>query len=394
MSGPLEGVVIVDFTQLVQGPYATQILGDMGAEILKVEPPGGDWLRRFSLKNLYMEGESVSFLAFNRNKRSMTINLKHPDSLAVIQRLVARADVVVENFRPGVMDRLGIGYEALSKINPRIIYAASSGFGQTGPYVKRPGQDLLIQAMTGLPHLNGRKDEPPVAVGMGLADLNASLHIVMGVLAALYEREQSGKGQRVDVNLYSSLLAIVTQEMTSYLNGGGKPERSNSGNNPAPYNGAPYGIYPTADTHIAIGMNALNKLTGLMGIAGYEHLDGNNVLENRDETNRIMADVFKTKTTQEWLDILLAEDIWCAPLYDFEDVENDPQVAENQMIISYDHPKAGAVRTLGIPIKFSETPGEINRPAPLMGEHNAEMLREFGGYTDEEIAEMQARGVL
>jgi len=394
MSGPLQGVIIMDFTQLLQGPYATQILGDLGAEIIKIEPPGGDWMRRFSLKNEYLAGESVSFLCFNRNKRSLSINLKNAEALKVIQRMVARADVVVENFRPGVMERLGLGYETLAAINPRIVYCASSGFGQSGPYVTRPGQDLLIQAMSGLPYLNGRRDEPPVAVGVGIADIAACLHIVYGILAALYNRERTGCGQRVDVNLYNSLLSIVAQEFTAYLNGAGLPERSAAGNNPAVYNGAPYGLYRTADTYIAIAMNPLNKLCRLMGIEGYEHLDSNNVRESRDDIHRKLASVFTRRTTQEWLDILLAEDIWCGPVYTFADVENDPQVAANEMILTYDHPKAGTVKVLGIPVRFSETPGMITRPAPLVGEHNAELLREFGGYTDEEIRMLEELGIV
>ena len=167
MSGPLDGVVVLDFTQLLQGPYATQILGDMGAEILKIEPPAGDWMRKFALGNLYLSGESVSFLAFNRNKRSVCINLKQAEGVEAIKQLAARADVIIENFRPGVMERLGIGYETLSAINPRLIFCSSSGWGSSGPYVSRPGQDLLVQAMTGLPFLNGKDDDPPVGIGLG-----------------------------------------------------------------------------------------------------------------------------------------------------------------------------------------------------------------------------------
>jgi crotonobetainyl-CoA:carnitine CoA-transferase CaiB-like acyl-CoA transferase len=394
MSGPLHGVTILDFTQLLQGPYATMMLGDLGAEIIKVEPPTGDWMRKFSSSNLYLGGESVSFMAFNRNKRSLTINLKHAQGIDVIKRLVGNADVVIENFRPGVMDRLGIGYETLKAINPRLIYCASSGFGQTGPYVKRPGQDLLIQSMTGLPYLNGRRDDPPVAAGFGIADISACLHIVYGVLAALFSRERTGCGQRVDVNLYNSLLTFVNQDISTYLNGGGLPVRPNSGNNPAPYNGAPYGLYPTTDGYIAIAMNPVNKLAALLGLEGYEHLNSNNVLENRDDINRAFSDAFRQRSTQAWLEILLAEDIWCAPVYTFEDVERDPQVAENHMIISFEHPTAGIVRTMGIPVKFDGTPGGIRYPSPLLGQHTAELLQEFGSYSAEDIAAMQGRGVI
>ncbi len=393
MSGPLSGIIVLDLTQLVQGPFATQILGDLGAEILKIEPPKGDWLRGFAIDNYYIGGESVSFLGFNRNKRSITVNLKDPAGIDAIKRLASKADVVVENFRPGVIDRLGISYEQLAAINPRLIYCASSGFGQTGPYVERPGQDLLIQAMTGIPWLTGKRDDLPVVPGVSLADLAAGLHIVYGVLAALYSREQTGKGQRVDVNLYSSLLTFLQQEMSLLLNGGRAPERSSSGI-PNAYTGAPYGLYQTADGFIAIGMNPLNKLAALLGVEGYENVTSNNVMENRDAIHDELAAGFLSRSASEWLDLLLKEDIWCSPVYNLSEVEFDPQVAENHMITSYEHPTAGKVRAVGIPIQFSETPGTVNRPAPLLGEHTDAILKTFGDYSDAEITELKRRGVV
>ncbi len=394
MSGPLNGVVVLDFTQLLQGPYATQMLGDMGAEILKIEPPAGDWMRKFALGNLYLAGESVSFLAFNRNKRSLCVNLKEVAGLEAIKQLVAHADIIIENFRPGVMDRLGIGYETLSAINPRLIFCSSSGWGDSGPYVSRPGQDLLVQAMSGLPFLNGRAGDPPVGIGLGIADIASALHIVYGVLAALYSRERTGKGQNVEVCLFNSLLTFVNQEMSAYLNGGGLPVRSGSGNNPAPYNGAPYGMYPTEDGYIAIAMNPVNKLADLMGLTGYEQLSSNNVMDNRDVINREFTAVFRQRTTAAWLELLLAADIWCAPVYTFADLEHDPQVAHNRMIVEYQHPTAGNVRTLGIPVQFSATPGDINRPAPLLGEHTNDILAEYGGYTREQLEVLRTQGVI
>ncbi len=392
MTGPLAGVVILDFTQLVQGPFATQIMGDLGAEIVKVEPPKGDWLRSWAMDNLYLEGESVSFLGFNRNKRSLTLDLKNPRGIEIVKRLIPNVDVVIENFRPGVMERLGLGYDTLAAINPRLIYCASSGFGRTGPYAARPGQDVLIQAMTGIPTLTGRADDPPTVPGVSLADLSAGLHIVYGTLAALYSREQTGQGQRVDVNLFNALLTFITQEMSFLLNGGQPPQRSASGI-PNPFTGAPYRIYQTADGHIAIGMNPLNKLARLLGVSGYEHIHSDNVMENRDAICEDLAQAFITRSTDEWLTILLAEDIWCAPVFNLTDLENDPQIAENQMITRYEHPTVGTVRGLGIPVKFSETPGAVRRPAPRRGEHSADLLREFGGYTADEIAALAESGV-
>ena len=389
MAGPLEGVLVVDFTQLMQGPFATQILGDLGATVIKIEPPKGDWSRHFSLLDLYKNDVSVSFLTFNRNKQSIAVNLKHEDGLDAVKRIIEKADVVVENFRPGVMDRLGLGYETLNAINPRLIYCASCGFGQTGPYVKRPGQDLLIQAMTGMTVLTGNADDLPSATIAGIADLSTSQLIVWGVCAALYSRERTGEGQRVDTNLYNSMINLYIQEISNYLNGGGIPERSQDGY-PNPYVGAPYGIFQTRHKYIAIAMNPINQLAELLDMEAHRDVAGNNVF---DDEEAIMADLqaaLMKKTADEWLEILLAADVWCAPVYDFSDMESDPQVAENEMIVGYDHPVAGQVRAVGIPVKFQGTPGEVAGPAPLLGQHTEEILREIAGYSAEEVERLLA----
>jgi crotonobetainyl-CoA:carnitine CoA-transferase CaiB-like acyl-CoA transferase len=291
------------------------------------------------------------------------------------------------------MDRLGLGWETLSKINSRLVYCASSGFGHKGPYVKRPGQDLLIQAVSGLGFMCGQTDDPPMGVPIGVADFVASQHIVYAVLAALYSREKTGVGQRVDVNLLDSLLAIMVQELTVYLNGGGTPQRSAS-HIPSPYLGAPYGFYKTADGNIAISMNPLDKLARLIGVEGYEGRSESQVIEGRDEVRRDFAKRFLKRTTKEWLDLLFKEDIWCAQVNDFAEVEKDPQIAENEMIVSWEQPNVGTVRSVGIPVKFQDTPGKINRPAPSIGEHSLEILREFGGNTEEEVSALQGQGAI
>jgi crotonobetainyl-CoA:carnitine CoA-transferase CaiB-like acyl-CoA transferase len=232
-----------------------------------------------------------------------------------------------------------------------------------------------------------------VGLPIGVADFVASQHIVYAVLAALYSREKTGIGQRVDVNLLNSLLAIMIQELTVYLNGGGLPQRSNS-HIPNPYLGAPYGFYKTADGYIAIAMNPLDKLARLIGVEGYEDRTETQAIEGRDEVRRDFAKGFLKRTTAEWLDLLFREDIWCAQVNTFEEVEQDPQIEENEMIVSWEQPNVGTFRTTGIPVKFEGTPGKINRPAPSIGEHTVEILREFAGYTDAEVVALEEQGAV
>jgi len=391
LGGPLEGIRVADFSQLVQGPSATQMLGDMGADIIKIEPLGGDWQRNWSIYDRYINGESVSFLTFNRAKRSITLNLKEPRGKEIALRIIQASDILVENFRPGVMDRLGLGYEALCKIHPPLIYCASCGWGQDGPYRARPGQDMLAQSVAGVLMLNGSASDPPMPTGIGIADLTAALHIVIGVLAALAERQKTGLGQRVDVNLLSSIMSLATQELTLYLNSGIEPQRSAAGIG-HPYVGAPMGIYKTRDGYIAVAMMPIGKIAELVGVEGFAGNDSRNVIENRDEVKRQLDPGFERRTTAELMEIFMAADIWAAPVHHFPEVENDPQVRHNQTIIGFDHPRAEKFRTIAPPIKFSRTPTAIRRP-PLLGEHTEEILREFG-YSKEKIAEFRKDQVI
>jgi crotonobetainyl-CoA:carnitine CoA-transferase CaiB-like acyl-CoA transferase len=388
VSGPLKGLVVADFTQLVQGPWATQMLGDMGADIIKIEPPKGDWMRHYAYGNMYPQGESISFLAFNRNKRSIVLNLKSEKGKEIVKRIIAKADIVVENFRPGVMDRLGLGYDVLKEINPGIIYCGSSGYGPAGPYIDRPGQDLLAQSLAGGIFLNGRKDDIPVVTAAGQADLLTSLFIVQSVLAALYHRERSGQGQRIDACLLNSVISFHTQEITAFLQKGSNPERSAHAI-PNPWLGAPYGLYETSDGYIAIGMNPVRKLAAIIGVERYntEEFASNNILEDRDEIWRTFNERFKKRTTTAWLDILLAEDIWCSQVNSFEEMVKDPQVLYNEMILQYDHPTVGTVATTGFSVTFSETPQNISRPSPLLGEHSEEIVKEFCDLSEVELKE-------
>lgn len=376
--GPLEGLVVADFTQLAQGPWATQMLGDMGADIIKIEPEKGDWMRHYAYGNLYPEGESISFLSFNRNKRSIALNLKDSEGIEIAKSIITKADILIENFRPGVMDRLGLGYEAMKKLNPRLIYCSSSGYGASGPYLKRPGQDLLAQSIGGGAALNGKKGDMPVVTAVGQADLLTSLFINQAVLAAVYSRSSTGKGQKIEANLLNSVVGFHIQEITAYLHKGENPERSESGI-PNPWLGAPYGLYHTKDGYIAIGMNSVQKLAQVIGLKKYdsEEYASNNMIESRDEIRFDFDAVFKTKSTKNWLNLLLSHDVWCSQVNTFDEMVKDPQIEHNEMIIEVDHPTVGKVKTTGFPVWFSETPQRIYKSAPLLNEHEEEIKREF-----------------
>jgi crotonobetainyl-CoA:carnitine CoA-transferase CaiB-like acyl-CoA transferase len=391
LSGVLEGLRIADFSQLVQGPNATQMLADMGADVIKIEPLHGDWQRNWSLRDAYINGESVSFLTFNRGKRSIALNVKDPRGKEAALKIIRSSDVLLENFRPGVMDRLGLGYESLSGIHPKLIYCASCGWGQDGPYVTRPGQDLLAQAMAGVLYLNGKTGDPPTPVGMGIADLTASFHIVTAILAGVYHRNQTGEGQRIDINLLSSILSLATQEITLYLNTHSEPERSEAGIG-HPCVGAPMGVYRTRDGHIVVAMMPLGKVAELVGIEGFEGNDTRNMLENRDDVKRKLEPGFARKTTSELMEIFMDADIWAAPVNNFRAVECDPQVLHNHTIVRFDHPRVGGFRTIGPPIRFSGTPSSVNRP-PLLGEHSREILKEIG-YPESEVEQFCRDGVV
>ncbi len=384
--GPLKGIVVADFTQLAQGPWATQMLGDMGADVIKIEPPKGDWMRNYAYGNMYPEGQSISFLSFNRNKRSIVLDLKSKQGVDAVKKIILKADIVIENFRPGVMDRLGIGYDDLKKERPDIIFCSGSGYGPDGPYQSRPGQDLLAQSLAGGAFLNGKRSDLPVITAVGQGDLLTSLLIVQSIIAALYSRQITGLGQRIDACLLNSVISFHTQEITAFLLKGENPERSEVGM-PNPWLGAPYGLYHTKSGYIAIGMNSVQKLAKIMGIEKYNdsRYESNNIIEGRDDIYRLFDEVFKTKTTDEWLNILLLEDVWCSQVNSFREMSQDPQVRHNKMIIEYKHPVVGKVATTGFPVKFSGTPQKIYRSAPLLGEHTEEILRDVCGYGDEDI---------
>jgi crotonobetainyl-CoA:carnitine CoA-transferase CaiB-like acyl-CoA transferase len=394
MRQALEGVRIVDFTQMMLGPFGTQFLGDMGADVVKIERPRvGEWERGLAAMGQLLGGDSPFFLAMNRNKRSLTLDLKAEDAKRIIEELVRKADVVVENFRPGVLDKLGLGYEHLREVNPRIIYASGSGYGPSGPYLKRPGQDLLIQALSGYAAQNGKASEPPVPSACSVMDASTALTLALSIMVALFCRERTGIGQKVDVSLFNTAIAIQCQELVAHMNLPVRGERSAAGIG-APWLSAPFGVYAAADGHVAISINPLPTVGEALGIPELSAFDTDEkAYGRRDEVRRILDERLPSRTSAEILDALSARDLWCAKVQDFDEVMSDPQVAHNGLIQEIDHPRAGRIKVVGVPVQFSETPGTIRLAPPLVGEHTDSILEELG-YTTEQRADLRARGVV
>jgi len=371
--GPLAGIRVLDFTALLQGPLATQILADLGADVVKLEKQNGEWMRQWGIFMARTHGETDAFLAFNRNKRSVEVDLRDAQDLERILELVDKADVVVENFRPGVMDRAGLGYDALHERNPRLIYAASSGYGRTGPYAKRPGQDYLVQALTGAMWLTGRRDDPPFLFGAAIADQFTGLHLVIGILAALQHRNQTGQGQRIDVDLLSCMLAIQQQELTVFFNHGRPLERpvENVGH---PGITAPCGVYRTADGYMILAMFPCPALGQILGVEWLAQYDTNEkMFEARDTVHRKLSAHFEAQATAYWIDLLSAHDVWCAPVQRHADLESDPQVAHKKLIWEVPCGDSGATyRTVGSPFSFSASTVKARRGVPRSGQHNEE----------------------
>ncbi len=386
MQQALSDIKILDFSHLLQGPFATQLLGDLGAYIIKIERAGtGDMFRSITFFNEWVgDSESPSFLAWNRNKRSLAVNLKSPRIHEILMDMAKSADVVVQNFRPGVMEKLGYGYEDFRLVNPKLIYCSGSGYGESGPYVTRPGQDMLIQGLTGVAAATGRADQPPVPLGAGLPDQLGAMNMVYGILAALLWREKSGKGQKIEVNLMAGMMAHLNQEFVSVLNLNRDFERPNSGIG-HPGAEAPFGIYGTRDGRfVSIAMSPFGHLARTLNadhLLVYDSPD--QLFAKRDEIWEAVNEVTKTFDCEKLLDILLRADVWTAEVKDFRSAAQDPQIEHLGLIQSYEHPLAGEVKVVGSAIQMSETPSKIKRPAPMIGEHGAEILKEYGISADE-----------
>ena len=395
MTGPLKGIRVLDLTRILAGPYATMILRDLGAEVIKIEQPGvGDEARDFGpFKNDF----SLYFMSVNRGKKSITLNLKSPRGKELFLELVKGSDILVENFRPGTMEKLGLDYESLKTHHPSLLYAACSGFGQTGPYAMRGAYDMIIQGMGGIISITGEPDRPPVRVGTSIGDITSALFTAIGILSALRHRDQTGEGQLIDVGMLDCQVAILENAMVRYFSTGDIP-RPLGRRHPAI---TPFEVFESADGYvvIAIGNNELWRKF-------CEHVDhpelidddrfNTNALrtENHESLFPILAEIMCRRTTDEWVEALEAIGVPCGPVNTVDKVANDPQVLARDMIAEVEHNTTGTVQIPGIPIKLSETPGQIDAPAPNLGEHTSEVLIDLLGLGAEEVNQLKQDGIV
>ncbi len=373
--GALDGIVVLDLTTHLSGPFCGMQLGDLGADVIKIESPQGDAMRGTPP---FVEGESAPFMLWNRNKRGIRLDLKEADDLATFWELVDGADVVLENFRPGVMKRLGLDWEELHRRNPRLVLGSISGFGQTGPYAPRGGFDLMIQAMSGLMSVTGPKDGPPYRIPLAISDVGAGLYLTIGVLAALQARQKTGEGQWVETSLLEATVSLGVYEAANYFATGKRPERLGQ----AHRGSSPYQVFQTADGWLTIGgaqQNFFRRLCALVGkpeLADDPRFKTNaDRVRNNDLIVGVLQDEVRKRSTADWMTVLEAEGIPAGPVLHHDEVFADPQVLARGMVVEVEHAAVGRQKTLGVPLKMSATPGTVRRSAPVLGQHDAELRR-------------------
>lgn len=394
---PLEGIRVLDVSRVLAGPFCTMILGDLGAEVIKVEEPlRGDETRSWGPP--FINGESAYYLSINRNKKSITVNLKRKEGVEIIYKLAEKSDVFIENFRPGVAERLGIDYETISKINPKIIYCSISGFGQTGPYRDYPAYDLLIQAMSGFMSITGEEGRPPVRIGVAVFDIGAAMYAAIAIISALYRREKTGVGERIDISLLDTGVSWLTYMAMNYFATGENPRKMGSAHpSIVPYQcfkdkfGRYFAIAIGNDEH----WRRLCKAIGREDWINDERYSTNpNRVKNREELIEELSKIFEGNSREYWMKILIEHSVPCAPVNEISEILNDPQVIHREMVKEIIHPKIGLIKQLGIPIKYANTKLEIENPPPTLGQHTEEVLTKILGYEKEKILNLKMNGVI
>ena len=397
MHGLLSGIRVLDLSRVLAGPYCSLILGDLGADVIKVERPGvGDETRHWG-PPFAAPGESAYFLCVNRNKRSITVDMKKPEGIGIIKSLAQKSDVFLENFTPGTTEGLGVGYETIREINPGIIYCSITGFGPDGPYRNRAGYDLAVSALGGLMGITGEPDGPPVKVGVAITDVTTGISAQGAICAALYAREKTGRGQRIDLSLLETQVSALVNIASSYLVSGEIPRRWGTAHETI----VPYQGFETKDKYVivAVGNDQLwikfCKVLGRPELAQDPRFKTNPLrVQNRKECIGILAPIMKTRNRDEWVELLNREAIPCAPINTMDEVFSNPQVLHRKMLAEIEHPTAGKIKLAGIPVKYSEAEASIRRPPPLLGQHTAEILSEVLEYDAARIEKLKAEGVL
>ena len=394
-AGPLAGMVVLDLTQILAGPMCTMVLADMGADVIKIEKPqGGDDNRRMGPP--FVKDWSAGFLAANRNKRSLALDLRSERGCEVFRRLVTEADAVIENFRPGVMERFGLGYESLKDIKPSLVYCTISGFGSTGPARNRGGFDLVAQGVSGLMSITGHPDMPPAKVGVPITDLTAGLYGANGVMAAYIHSLKTGQGQMVDTSLMEAGIAYTVWESSVYFAEGEIPGPLGSAHRVS----APYQALRTRNGYLNLGSATQPTWEQLCRAIGREDLMDDDRFRNpwdrkarEKELADLLEETFTTQDTEHWLELLDQAGVVAGPIYNMEQVYRDPQVLARDMLVDIEDPELGTIHNIGVPVKLSETPGKIRRRAPALGEHSSEVLLEHG-FTQAEVESLMAEGVV
>lgn len=378
---PLSGLVVVDMSQFLSGPYASLRLLDLGARVIKIErPDGGDLSRRLYLSDTEIGGDSTIFHAINRGKESLAIDLKDAGDMARLKTLLAKADVLMQNFRPGVIERLGLDYETVKKLNPGIVYASISGYGEEGPWVGRPGQDLLAQSRSGLMWLNGDEEQGPVPFGLAVGDMLAGAAACQGILAALVRRGITGKGSHVQTSLLEALVDFQFEVLTTHLNDGRRPPKRSSFRSAHAYLSAPYGVYPAKDGYLAIAMTPIGKLADLLGIAALSAYrdQPSSWFTARDEIKKIIAEKIATGTIAEWLAILEPADIWCAKVLSWPELMESEGFRVLDMLQTVEREDNVSILTTRSPLRVNGKRPKVSRAAPRIGEHSEKIAEEFG----------------